>query len=144
MIYIKLRGLKFCNPILVIIFFLIFSCDKSIRPISDSIIGEWTLVSYVVSNFQGSGKDIDDSEGQFPRPIFEFRDDGIFANSLRGFGTEYMGYRIEGIQLILEENLAYGHRNFEISIVGSNLYLKRKDIEETYTENTLITLVRKR
>lgn len=126
---------------------LLLSCKKkSEDESSNSIIGKWTVRSYVISNFENSGKDQDDTKGQTPRPTFEFGSDGIFTSTLETQYTQKIGYKISGNQVTFDEEIAFEHKSFTFRVENKVLYLTRTDNftvgNVSYVENTTITLNR--
>lgn len=132
---------------LVITTLTISSCKKKSEDgNSNSIIGKWTVRSYVITNFENTGKDQDDTKGDNPRPTFEFSSDGIFKSTLEQHYVQTIGYKISGSQVSFDEEIAFEHKSFTYQVNGNILLLTRTDTHTTgnitYIENTTITLDR--
>lgn len=132
---------------LIILLFSITSCKKEI--VSDpaqSLIGKWHIKSYVITNFENGGKDIDDTKGQFPRPTFEFDKTGTFTSTLDPPYVHIIGYTVNADKVLFTEKIAFDHKDFKFNITGSTLLLTRSQTytttKATHTENTTVTLER--
>lgn len=133
--------------LLLLLILTAFSCKKkSEDESSNSIIGKWTVRSYVISNFENSGKDQDDTKGQTPRPTFEFGSNGIFTSTLETHYTQKISYKISGNQVTFDQQIAFQHKIFTFKIESKVLHLTRTDNftvgTVSYVENTSITLDR--
>lgn len=133
--------LKFLTFILLV-FITTFSCSRDESSSSTDIVGKWTLVSFEVSNFEGTGNTIDDSKNKMPRPIFEFKNDGKFLYNLQNTNVfEEMSYTVNGNQITFGKSLAYGHTPiFSYTIANNTMTLTSSDSHGSYTENTKIVL----
>jgi hypothetical protein len=134
------------------------SCKKD-KTNDDSIVGRWQVDSYVITNFENTGKDQDDTKGESPRPTLEFKGDGslhaIFyfkdspTSNQNIVDDVQLKYTVTGDKLNLSGDLAFNHNSFTFSISNNTLILKRTDISnignknsETHTENTTVTATR--
>lgn len=130
------------NLVLILgLLFIMTSCKKD-GDSAPTLLGKWTLVSYQISNFENSGKIIDDSQHSTIRPTFEFKNDGTIITD---FGRNpIINYTIKNSKLILDRVLAYEtHDSFDITFSENMLTLTRVDVysyQESYTERTTIIL----
>jgi hypothetical protein len=110
----------------------------------------------VITNFENTGKDQDDTKDESPRPTLEFKEDGslhaifyfkdLLGNNQNTIDDVQVKYTVTGDKLNLSGNLAFNHNSFTFSISNNILTLKRTDKSgignkngETHTENTTIT-----
>ncbi|KIA86005.1 hypothetical protein OC25_26595 [Pedobacter kyungheensis] len=134
------------------------SCKKD-ETTNTTIVGKWQIDSYVITNFENTGKDQDDTKGESPRPTLEFKEDGnlhaifyfkdLLGNNQNTIEDVQVKYTVNGDKLNLSGNLAFNHNSFTFSITNNTLILKRTDVASignkdsgTYTENTTVTATR--
>ncbi|RQO80095.1 hypothetical protein DBR40_00295 [Pedobacter sp. KBW01] len=134
------------------------SCKKD-ETTSNTIVGKWQIDSYIITNFENTGKDQDDTKGESPRPTLEFKEDGnlhaIFyfkdlpGNNQNTIEDVQVKYTLNGDKLNLSGNLAFNHNSFTFSISNNILILKRTDVSSignkdsgTYIEYTTIKTTR--
>ncbi|GGH17486.1 MULTISPECIES: lipocalin family protein [Pedobacter] len=132
------------------------SCKKD-ETTKTTIVGKWQIDSYVITNFENTGKDQDDTKGESPRPTLEFKEDGNlhaifyfkdpFSNNQNTIEDVKVKYTVNGDKLNLSGNLAFNHNSFTFSISNNILIMKRTDVSSignsgTYTENTTVTATR--
>jgi hypothetical protein len=134
------------------------SCKKD-KTNNNSIVGRWQVDSYVITNFENTGKDQDDTKGESPRPTLEFKEDGslhaIFyfmdspTSNQNIIDDVQLKYTVTGDKLNLSGDLAFNHNSFTFFISNNTLILKRTDISsignknsETHTENTTVNATR--
>jgi len=132
------------------------SCKKD-ETTNTTIVGKWQIDSYVITNFENTGKDQDDTKGESPRPTLEFKEDGnlhaIFyfrdspTSNQNIVDDVQVKYTVSGDKLNLSGDLAFNHNSFTFSISNNVLILKRTDVSSfgnsgTYTENTTVTATR--
>ncbi|WEK19406.1 MAG: hypothetical protein P0Y49_21770 [Candidatus Pedobacter colombiensis] len=124
----------------------LFSCKKDNKEASPTIVGKWSVKSYVITSLENGGVDIDKAKDILPRPTFEFKSDGSFIINRGGTSTkgETFYYTVTGNQLTFNEEIVFDHKDFTFNISGSRLVLKRTQTYKAslvpYTENTTVTL----
>lgn len=138
----------------ILAIFNLTACKKT-ESENNSIIGKWQVESYVITNFENSGKDQDDTKDESPRPTLEFKEDGslhaifyfkdLLGNNQNTIDDVQVKYTVTGDKLNLSGDLAFNHNSFTFSISNNILILKRTDKSsigskngETYTENTTV------
>lgn len=128
----------------IIFFLLLAGCSKDDTN-EATMIGKWKIISYEVSNFEHTGKTIDDTQDETRRPVFEFTDNNILIFDL-GNKTQTVSYTIEGNIIKFSRAIAFEtHDSFEYTLDSYQLVLRREDTFDykgTYTESTTIKLIR--
>ena len=133
---------------LLLSFIFITSCNNDETSVSEStdIVGKWTLVSYQISNFESTATTVDDWQGTFPRPTFEFKSNNKFSDNLINGNMREMNYEVKDGRINLEKSIAFEtHNSFAYAISGSKLELRRDDRHSLpngtyFTESTVIVL----
>jgi len=74
------------------------------------------MVFYEVSNFENTGKTVDDSKDISPRPTMEFKTDGTSIDNMLHGNIRTMGYKIEGNQLSLDQALYFNQKSFDFNV----------------------------
>lgn len=139
----------------ILAIFNLTACKKT-ESDHNSIIGKWQVDSYVITNFENTGKNQDDTKDESPRPTLEFKEDGslhaifyfkdLLGNNQNTIENVQVKYTFTGDKLNLSGNLAFNHDSFTFSISNNILILKRTDKSsignkngETHIENTTVT-----
>lgn len=134
--------LSFCIVIFSVLFLTACSKDDSAE---ETIVGNWKVISYEITNFENTGETIDDTQGETTRPVFEFTDNNILI--IDWFDeTQTVNYTIEGNTIRFSRAIAFEtHDSFEFKLDSDQLILKREDTFDykgNYTEKTTIKLIR--
>ena len=119
------------------------ACKKDNKETTTTIAGKWSVKSYVITNFENRGVDVDDTKDQKIRPTFDFNNNGTFTSTLE-ITPQVIRYIILGDKVTFDKEIAFDHKIFTYNVNGSLLTLTRTDNRQTnnkinYIENTTIT-----